>query len=723
MQDNIRNIIDDLLNHRLTRAIKRTKPVTKELKDPDIIANIEDIEQTTKAMFHYMELNADDPERMNLYHSLLKRTYCAVADLDLIWLYSFRKFYSELHKKGDPSPKSSDLITTILESFVSDLAMLSLEPDNDETRKKKADIYERHQKSMSELFAAVAMSCQWSKDLSEFWTDMITSPTIDTSDALLLTSGITLGALTEFDINRTITLADIYANASDTALRQRALTGFVLSVDSRMIAVYPEIKETIKRISALPGAAHEIFDLQKQIFYCINAERDRKKIEDEIMPDIKKAAQFGVNSNGMIEEKENDKLQDILHPEAEEEATEKIEESLKKITEMQEQGSDIYFSGFSHMKRFPFFSTASNWFLPYSTEQPDVAKARQRMDGGKFLDMIISRSAFCESDKYSLTFAAESIYSRIPPKLREIITSSDTVGIEIPKEEAESPAFVRRQYLQDLYRFFMLHPQHDELPNPFSSEKRRLFLGSNAFQVPELKKFLPSLAVFLHDQGRYEDMYNILKAFGQKQRDTLTFHLLRGTYYNHIKEYQLAVDAFSKALEKAPDNEMALRGAARAGMMAGEFDFAADAYGKLLEIRPGYKSYLVNKALALMNNEEYDDAAKSLYEADYRYPHDDNVARVKAWLFMYKHEPDKALELLRKITAGKHLSTDVLVMGYAMWTMGDYGGAAKAFRTFLKETESGDLDTEFNKDRKLLEDYGILEDDRYIMEDLVDETE
>ena len=55
--------------------------------------------------------------------------------------------------------------------------------------------------------------------------------------------------------------------------------------------------------------------------------------------------------------------------------------------------------------------------------------------------------------------------------------------------------------------------------------------------------------------------------------------------------------------------------------------------------------------------------------------------------------------------------------------MGDYGGAAKAFRTFLKETESGDLDTEFNKDRKLLEDYGILEDDRYIMEDLVDETE
>ena len=90
---------------------------------------------------------------------------------------------------------------------------------------------------------------------------------------------------------------------------------------------------------------------------------------------------------------------------------------------------------------------------------------------------------------------------------------------------------------------------------------------------------------------------------------------------------------------------------------------------------------------------------------------------------MYKHEPDKALELLRKITAGKHLSTDVLVMGYAMWTMGDYGGAANAFRTFLKETESGDLDTEFNKDRKLLEDYGILEDDRYIMEDLVDETE
>lgn len=49
-----------------------------------------------------------------------------------------------------------------------------------------------------------------------------------------------------------------------------------------------------------------------------------------------------------------------------------MEDTVRKVADMQKNGTDIYFGGFSHMKRFSFFNAAANWFLPFSSEQPDV---------------------------------------------------------------------------------------------------------------------------------------------------------------------------------------------------------------------------------------------------------------------------------------------------------------------------------------------------------------
>lgn len=722
MIDNNLAAFEDLQDRRLMKAIKHLRSFLEEQNFSNLIPELDDIESTAKAMLHYMELNADDPERMSLYHNLLKSAYRVYADADQAWYCVSHSFYRDLRINSNKSCLTLDFLTETLESFVSDLAMLSLNSNPDEVSRKKSEIYERHYKTMETLFNSVVISCQMSNEMHDYWTNILTSPTIDVSDAQLLVSALTLSTIREFDINKTRILADVYANATDTALRQRALIGFVLSVDDRMMSVYPELERVIERVSALPGAAREMMELQKQIFYCLNAERDKKKIENEIIPNLTGKSPFRINGRGMIEERETNKMQDILNPDAEDKAMEQIEESMQKISDMQKQGADIYFGGFSHMKRFPFFASVSNWFLPYFPDQPDVARARQNMDGGKFVDVLISKSAFCESDKYSLTFAMESIYNHMPPNLREALSSADMLKENIPKEETESPTYIRRQYLQDLYRFFNLHLQHEGMPNPFDSDRFTLFFASKAFMVPELKKFLPSFALFLHDQGRYDEMEKILMIFSEKQRNTLTYNILLGSYYDYTGDYDFAAHAFSKALEKAPDNEMALRGAARVGMLAEEFDMAAEAYGKLLKLYPGRKSFLVNRSLALINLGEYDEAAKSLYEADYKYPNDKYVIRTKAWLFMYRKEPSKALELYRMLTANDPAPDDYLNMGYAFWVMGNYGEAAKAFRTFHNKKKDKD-DDKFIDDKSLLEKYGIHEDDCDIMKELVEVNE
>lgn len=720
IQDTIQEAISLILGFKLVQAVDLLKPVFEQhpkLKDSSEIVQIDD---TLRTMLTYMKRNANDPDRKKLYVSLLRRTFRVASDLEISWRCKNVGFYVTQFQKSNHLNMSPDFIKTVLETFVSDVAMLSLDGDSDAVKNKKEEIYARHQTFIERLFAAITISCQWTDGERDFWSQLLTSPTIDTSDAQVITSAIALSAMNQFDPNKSMALANIYTNSSDVALRERALVGFVQSIDSFKLVLFGDLCETINKFISRPGVAHELMELQKQIFYCLNAESDTKKIEKEIMPDLKDNVPYKVTGLGMIEEKEQDKLRDILHPDADDKAMEKIEQSMNKIADMQKQGADIYFGGFSHMKRFPFFSTAANWFMPFSLDQPDISKIRDKLGNGNLIHALITKSSFCESDKYSFTFAFASVIDHMPANMREVLTSSGSINFEIPEEEAHSKIFIRRQYLQDLYRFFRLHPQRNDLVNPFEDEGKRFFFVQEPFLADETQKLLPSLSVFLHDQRRYDDLQTALRLFNKKQQDTLTYNLLLGSFMSHANDFPNAEIAYSAAVKKDPDNEMALRGEAHAAMMNSDFDVAVEAYGRLLNIYPGKKSFLVNRTLAQLNNGDIDGAAETMYEADYRYPEDDNVRRIKAWLFLNQKKSSEAIDIYNKLAGSKPQSEDYLNMGYAYWVNRDYGNALKAFCKFLDLDTDADIESEFYRDFKLLKLYGLDNDDISLMEELID---
>lgn len=181
-----------ITSKRLIKTVSLLEQAVDKISDPVISVELDDIRQTSKAMFHYMSANADDPDRKKLYNSLLARTYRVYANMDLTWKATERSFYSILRKTISKFNGSGDFIKTVLETYVSDLAMLSLEPDNDKVQQQKNDIYMRHGDFMEQLFAAVATSFGWSDEIRDYWIETILSPTTDSADALLITSSITL---------------------------------------------------------------------------------------------------------------------------------------------------------------------------------------------------------------------------------------------------------------------------------------------------------------------------------------------------------------------------------------------------------------------------------------------------------------------------------------------------------------------------------------------------
>lgn len=140
----------------------------------------------------------------------------------------------------------------------------------------------------------------------------------------------------------------------------------------------------------------------------MNAEKDNVTIHKEILPDMIKGANLRMGRFG-IEEKPNDELNDILHPNADEEAMERVEKSIDRMREMEKKGVDIYFGGFSVMKSFPFYRMLSNWFAPFCIHHPGIAQAQREIGNSKMIHGLLGRSPMCDSDKYSLVLALGEI--------------------------------------------------------------------------------------------------------------------------------------------------------------------------------------------------------------------------------------------------------------------------------------------------------------------------
>ena len=83
IQDTIHDIISDVLHSRLSEALDKLKPIFAE--HPSLVdrSEVEEIDNAFRMMLHYMDNDADDSQRMDLYENLLCRTYRVAADLDI----------------------------------------------------------------------------------------------------------------------------------------------------------------------------------------------------------------------------------------------------------------------------------------------------------------------------------------------------------------------------------------------------------------------------------------------------------------------------------------------------------------------------------------------------------------------------------------------------------------------------------------------------------------
>lgn len=713
--------INNLMDKRLDLAIELLEQLY--VQRPTLIGHseLETVKNDYQLMVDYMERGFTDDKRASLYLSLLQRLYRVAADLEISWRCKNVIVYVDAFRISDHLNTSHDFIRSVLESFVSDVAMLSLLPGAERTEKAK-DLYDRHQVFVNRLFNTLWTSCQWSDDDCEFYTGLMLSPMVDVVDQQLLVSAVTLGAMNQFDINKFKALTTVYQQSTDERVRQRALVGWVLSVFEGM-DIFPEQDKIIRKLCENKDTIRELYALQIQFFYSQDTEKDNEKLQRDIMPYLVDGSNITIGRLGIVE-KEEDSLENILNQDAEDKRMEQMEEKVRKMMEMQKQGSDIYFGGFRQMKRFPFFNDLANWFTPFYIDHPALRTTIERIGQPNILETITNQGDFCESDKYSLAFAMESIINQIPGNIKEMMGSEGAfapMGMTLDKS---NPTYICRAYIQDLYRFFRLYRSSNELINPFIDNHKSSFVADTFFFVYKsfigtgLDEYKMRLALYLYKHKNMDKLVELMSTFHVEDAN---YNILMGYINLYFGKPDVAYQIFNMVLQEDTENQWALKGMARAAMDCEDYDTAEHTYSQLLRLEPDNINYAVKRCVTLLKTERYAEAREELFRLDYQYPDNMNVKRVFAWTMLLDKSLDKASQLYDRILSDAPMAEDYLNSGYCWWAQGNIGQAKNSFQTWITVTKGNKdrLLEEIRNDQKVLDLYGITEIDCLLMVNLI----
>lgn len=736
-----------IAKHNVGKALRAMKETIAEDKLPGyIVARYEDVKNDYRLMQDAMMRGLRDDKIDEVYADIMRKVYG--AGLDVFIEEKVKKYSSFAYARvsAQQTEAHPDAVRTVLEAYVQDMAMMAFEPEN--TRKAKMEkLTADHHAYMKQLFNALLVAPMWNDRRAADFADLLLSPTIDRDDALLLVSAVMLATMNVNDPYKWDMLAEVYVRATDKVLKMRALVGWVLSLpyDPRGPRLFPFVQERIKAMLADKTTLKQLLDMQMQMLFCCNADADNEEIQRNIMPTLIKNTNLQMTRLGIVE-KEDDPMKDIMDPNAAERDMEEMERKYRKMMDMQKQGSDIYFGGFSRMKTFPFFNDLCNWFAPFNAAHPALGAARERLAGSTFLNNLMENGPFCDSDKYSFALAIAQIMDRMPDNVKEMLNSDATLGPTVSKEEQENPAYICRSYLQSLYRFFRLYRSKRDFLNPFildeleDNDGNALFMSYKLLACPEMEENAVALCGFLLKRKMMRELMSMAICFKSSQNPRLVRFLALVPMTDG--KWQEAYDLFASVSEDQHTEE-SLRGMAHCCMSLKRFGEAVAIYRRLLAMHPDSFSYQLNLAVCLMSSDAFSscgDAASSscgdassscgdassscgdvasscdasscgaasslggkvearpnkvveegtklLYKLDYEHPNNANVRRVLAWCMMLQGNFDKAIDIYtRLLSQPDAVFADRLNAAYAHWLSRNVARAVALLREYCNLCE------------------------------------
>ncbi|HRZ21862.1 MAG TPA: hypothetical protein P5184_09350, partial [Bacteroidales bacterium] len=356
-QRNVKEALDDLL--RLIVLTQQSEFRHQYDKNLEIYKNI----------LKYTAEGIRDPDRSKIYNRMLASVF-ELTDLVFQHLLTHRSGMQIYQVKKDIANKLDWMIDQAVDSisglhFVTDLDEM-LKDINLEQSDPLKEQEERH-KVMAKVFELVWLTDRFNEKEINLIESIRKSNQIEWFEKCIIVSALTLSLIRCFDQNKLDLLITFYEENIDQ-IWQRALVGLVFGLyiyDDRL-PLYPGVVNRLSFLKEKEGLAGEIQMVLIQILRSKETERITKKLQEEILPEVVKLAPKledkldleNLISKDPMDEKNPD-WEDFFKD------TPDLYHKMEEFTNLQMEGSDVFWSAFAMLKHFDFFHYVHNWFLPF----------------------------------------------------------------------------------------------------------------------------------------------------------------------------------------------------------------------------------------------------------------------------------------------------------------------------------------------------------------------
>lgn len=704
------DICRNLANRKLKPAFYQIEQLILESGLVIFLDEWRNLEQTYHYMLQYTVDGTQDPERQKVYRKLIISVF-KLAD-KIFETIQLKKSPSVEYEKKRSFKKKFDFNNLLrqLEDFYLQEELISMADEMEVKPSSVTEDSKSFQQKMVDLFFHFWFKNEINSEEEDFFNHFLNSELISTPYKSFLISALFLGLQRYFDDKKISLLFDAY-EISENEINQRALIGLLINFykyDSRL-PFYPEITGRLKFLNENPSFKPNLERVIIQLIRSKETEKIQQKITDEIIPEMIKISpnlKDKINLDSLMD----DSLGEDKNPEWEElfKDSPGLMNKMEEFSELQMEGADVFMSSFSMLKQFPFFNEISNWFVPFFANNPAISSFLDESDetNNRFINAINDAPILCNSDKYSFCFSIQNL----PPENREFMAEGMKAEMnqfnELQNDEeltdpGKKAGFISNQYIQDLYRFYKLHPRKNSFEDVFKWRfdfHNKIALGEI---LKEDDKVLRNIAEYYFSKNYFDEASEIFKHLLSIGKSGELYQKL-GFCYQKSGDFEKALKEYKKAELFDINRKWNLGKIALCYRNLKQPKKALEYYLEAEKLDEENLNIQLNIGRCLLELEQFEDALKSYFKIEYLAPGNKKVWRPIGWCSFVSGKKEQAEKYFQKLIDDEPNKHDYMNMGHVQWSLGNRKLALDFYKKSI--TQTAFTETEF---------FEVFEEDLY----------
>ena len=693
IQATYKSVLSFLSSGRLINAFEKTGNLVDELQIGEYADRSEELNQNYKYLLNYFVEGIEDAQQKIVYTKLIAKIYLLNSELKEELLLRNSSNFEYTQKRYFPHNKHYQSLSELLISlnyYHSQYQLIGKLEDSHEVELKR--LQSNFETALTELFKVFWLSTVFGNEEKVLFAKILDANYVGWIEKTLLVSAITLNLWRTFDDNKLIFLLDC-CQVNDQRVKQRALVGvcIVLAKYNHFIPFFPSIRN---RLVILADDNHIVENFHNIIIQLIStAETDKisKKMQEEILPEMMKISPLlkdKMDADSLLNkdewEEENPAWQEILDKSG-------VSDKLKELSELQLEGADVYMSTFSMLKNFPFFSEFSNWFMPFDGLNTNVNQLF-KTDDKTLLTAFVGNNLMCNSDKYSFCLSILQMPETQRGMLKKGFSMEAEQLEELTKDEAIlTPDLVSKnlskQYIQDLFRVFKLHPHHDDFSNIFDTSLaiHRTYLFDILAADSEFKS---SIAEYYFLKNHYTQALELFTTILHEVTPSAALYQKIAYSYQQTSQLSNALDAYNKADIIEPDDLWTIRKLALCYRLSGNFEKALEYYQHADFLKPNQFGIQLQIGHCYLELKKYKEALEVYFKLDAEVPENAKVWRAITWCAFISGNIKQSEYYVGKLIENEPTAYDYLNAGHIAWCANRTKNAVELYRKSLELFEN-----------------------------------